>query len=133
MQIGCDLFSAFLSVFNDHGDDGHITLIIGISLPIISIFLILFEATKVKVEASEIPVLLHSIRKNKTEEELYEIVRDILLILFMIIIYLISLDLSFFTSNCSWENWNESEESFRCQQSITDFINQWNHNIFGIN
>jgi hypothetical protein len=38
--------------------------------------LILFEANKVKVEASKIPLQLHEIRKGKCDVDLYKMVRS---------------------------------------------------------
>lgn len=55
-------------------DKGYVTQIVGIIDPTVSLFLILFEATRIKVEASNIPILIHSIRKIKTEVDLYKIV-----------------------------------------------------------
>lgn len=75
VQMGCDSYWTFLSLLDYPNDNDYFILILGIVTPIFTIFVVLFEATKIKNEALKIPVMLHSIRKSKTEVELYKMVR----------------------------------------------------------
>lgn len=73
VQIGCDSYWAYISLSKNELD---MFLSFTIITPaVFLIFLVLYEANEIKVEALKIPVLLHSIKKSKKEVDLYKMVR----------------------------------------------------------
>lgn len=77
LQIGCDSYWAYLLSYKypDQREFKLVILCFLTILPLMQIFMILYEANAIKVEASKLPVQLHTIRKIKSETELYKMVR----------------------------------------------------------
>lgn len=77
IQIGCDSYWIFISISKYPTDDGYIILSYGILVPSAVIYLILFEANRIKFDASKIAVSIHNIRKNKSATDLYKMVSSL--------------------------------------------------------
>lgn len=72
VHCGCDSFWTYIS-FTTTRDIPHFPIVLSAVNPLIFILISLKEGDSVKTEAMKIPILLHSIRKNKYEVELYKV------------------------------------------------------------
>ena len=90
LQIGCDSYWAYLFSYKypDQREFKLLILCFLTVLPLTQIFMVLYEANTIKVEASKLPVQLHTIRKIKSETELYKLVRITLKFLITIFFFL---------------------------------------------
>lgn len=75
VQSGCDYYWMHIAFSEYYREDAHIAVIFSASIPLVFIFFCLNEAEKVENKGLKIPVLLHSIRKNKDDVKLFKLVR----------------------------------------------------------
>ncbi|XP_070495754.1 putative gustatory receptor 39b [Chironomus tepperi] len=74
VQSGCDYYWMHTAFSEYYREDAHIAVILSASIPLLFIYFCLSEAERVEIRGSKIPVLLHSIRKNKNDFKLFKLI-----------------------------------------------------------
>ena len=74
IQSGCDYYWMYTAFSEYIQEDAHIAVFLSASIPLLFIYFCLNEAEKVEIKGSKIPVLLHSIRRNKSDVKLFKLV-----------------------------------------------------------
>lgn len=74
IQSGCDYYWMYCTFYEYYSEEAQVAIVLAATIPIILTFFCLSEAQKVENKAAEISVLLHSIRRNKSDEGLFKMV-----------------------------------------------------------